>query len=319
MNTSLKLAALLLGLSTLNSPLSTALAQGSLTPPAGAPAPVMKSLDQIEARRPISSLPFTITQSGSYYLTTNLSVAVAGAITISANGVTLDLNGFTLSSTAPNAAAGGFGILLNGGWSDITIRNGHIRGGVTNNGSGVFSGPGFAHGINYVGNAPRNVLVSHVTVSGCNNHGIYLSFGNSSVVESCGVRSVGQTGVLASAIKQSTATDCGQTAIEGDIVADCRGVTVGISTSYKGIKADTVHSSYGHSPTGYGISASTALNCVGESAGGAGLQANSIATGCLGTSISGVGLAANIANGCRGTSDTGTALSVIRNVNSFAN
>ena len=44
----LKLAALAL-LSTLNSQLSTCLAQGSLTPP-GAPAPTMKSLAQIEPR-----------------------------------------------------------------------------------------------------------------------------------------------------------------------------------------------------------------------------------------------------------------------------
>ena len=44
----------LLLLSALNSQLSTAHAQGSLTPP-GAPAPSMKSLDQIEARTPIDA------------------------------------------------------------------------------------------------------------------------------------------------------------------------------------------------------------------------------------------------------------------------
>ena len=42
-------------------------AQGSLTPP-GAPAATMRSLDQIEPRLPISSLPFSISQPGSYYL-----------------------------------------------------------------------------------------------------------------------------------------------------------------------------------------------------------------------------------------------------------
>jgi len=41
-------------LSTLNPQLSTVFAQGSLTPP-GAPAPMMKSLDQIEARTPIDA------------------------------------------------------------------------------------------------------------------------------------------------------------------------------------------------------------------------------------------------------------------------
>ena len=51
-------------------------AQGSLTPP-GAPAETMKTLEQVEPRTPVSSLPFTITQSGSYYLTTTLALAAA--------------------------------------------------------------------------------------------------------------------------------------------------------------------------------------------------------------------------------------------------
>src|SRR5437868_13887701 len=85
-------------LSTLNPQLSTTFAQGNLTPP-GAPAPTMKTLDQVEARIPISSVPYTISASGSYYLTTNVTATVSNAITIAASGVTLDLNGFTISST----------------------------------------------------------------------------------------------------------------------------------------------------------------------------------------------------------------------------
>src|SRR5450432_2839078 len=95
--------AIALLLSTMNSELSTAFAQGSLAPP-GAPAPTMKSLAQIEPRTPISSVPFTIANSGSYYLTTNLTTTVSNAIVITANGVTLDLSGFTISSTVANAA-----------------------------------------------------------------------------------------------------------------------------------------------------------------------------------------------------------------------
>src|SRR4051812_45809594 len=75
---------------------NSAFSQGSLTPP-GAPAPTMKSLDQIEARTPISSVPFTISVPGSYYLTTNLTAALnQNGITVSADNVTLDLNGFHL-------------------------------------------------------------------------------------------------------------------------------------------------------------------------------------------------------------------------------
>ena len=75
MKTQRKLAALALLLSTFNSQLSTLHAQGGLTPP-GAPAPTMKSLAQIEPRTPISSVPFTISTAGSYYLTTNVTTAV---------------------------------------------------------------------------------------------------------------------------------------------------------------------------------------------------------------------------------------------------
>jgi hypothetical protein len=50
----------------------TIFAQGPLTPP-GAPAPTMKTLVQVEPRTPVSSLPFSITEPGSYYLTTSLT------------------------------------------------------------------------------------------------------------------------------------------------------------------------------------------------------------------------------------------------------
>jgi hypothetical protein len=75
-------------------------AQGALTP-SGPPAPTMKTLSQIEPRTPISSLPFTITSAGSYYLTTNLTgVAGANGITVQASGVTIDLRGFALAGVA---------------------------------------------------------------------------------------------------------------------------------------------------------------------------------------------------------------------------
>src|SRR5262245_832215 len=76
-------------------------AQGNLTPP-GPPGPTFKTLGQIETglerRRPISSLPYLISEPGSYYMTTNLTgVTTNNGIIISNSNVSLDLNGFTLS------------------------------------------------------------------------------------------------------------------------------------------------------------------------------------------------------------------------------
>ena len=92
--------------------------QGSLTPP-GAPAPTMKTLDQIEARTPISSLPYTISNSGSYFLTTSLTSVSGDGIDITTNNVTLDLNGFTLLG-----AGSGAGINVLNPARNLSIRNG---------------------------------------------------------------------------------------------------------------------------------------------------------------------------------------------------
>jgi hypothetical protein len=100
-----------------------AFAQGSLTPP-GAPAPTMKSLAQIEPRAPLAA-PITITTAGSYYLTTNL-VGVSGqnGITINADDVTLDLNGFALIGVPGSLN----GITAASARRNIAVRNGVVRG-----------------------------------------------------------------------------------------------------------------------------------------------------------------------------------------------
>lgn len=315
--------AALLFLSTINSQLSIARAQGALTPP-GAPAPTMKTLDQIEPRTPISSAPFTISASGSYYLTTNLTTTVSNAIAITAKGVTLDLNGFTIASTVANAANGGTAILLVGtateGSSDITICNGHILGGVTNN-LGVFSGSGFANGVYFSGLAPENVQVLRMTVSGCLNNGIYLSFSPLTVVESCTVKTVGALGIAGDTVKGSVASNCGGTGINGNQVFDCNGsggdygVFGVIVNNCKGSGNTGIYSSSTANncrgtggSAGNGVSATIANNCYGYS-GGIGVNATGTAQNCYGESTgTNNGVLAAVAMNCSGKSQSGIGL-----------
>ena len=173
---------------------STVHAQGLLTPP-GAPGPTMKALDQIEPRTPISSAPFTISQPGSYYLTTNL-VGVAGnsGIFIQASDVTLDLNGFSMLG---NASAF-FAIIINGGNANITVRNGTISGwsvepGVYNLGKHVV----LEH-LNFSGNWQGPNCANDTVIRDCvvsDNAGDGIILGNNSTVNNCLVLSNANNGV----------------------------------------------------------------------------------------------------------------------------
>lgn len=138
-------------------------AQGSLTPP-GAPALTMKSLDQIEPRTAISSLPYFINNSGSYYFTTNLSGN--SGITIGAGNVTLDLNGFTLQGVGSS----GNGISIAGNFTNIVIRNGIITG-------------WYQRGVDGYTGSPRNTLYENLTVSANGSQGIGAD--NDSIVRNC--------------------------------------------------------------------------------------------------------------------------------------
>lgn len=167
MSTRIKLAAIPLLLSTLSPQLSTVCAQGSLTPP-GAPAPTMKSLDQIEPRTPISSVPYTISAAGAYYLVTNLLNGgnSSKGVIISSGNVTLDLNGFAMIGSPSS----GEGVYFTGGYTNVTVRNGTISG---------WSAGGVSANVG----SPRNVVLEHLLISGNGGFGVLLQ--GSSVVRDC--------------------------------------------------------------------------------------------------------------------------------------
>jgi hypothetical protein len=101
--------------------LFVAVQAGPLEPPVPPGDPTMMPIDQIDPRIPIhpDMFPVTIVESGSYYLTGNVSTTGAGII-IQSHDVTIDLMGFTLS--------GGTGLGIDGSsYNRITVRNGTIR------------------------------------------------------------------------------------------------------------------------------------------------------------------------------------------------
>jgi hypothetical protein len=77
----------------------------------------------------ISTLPATISSPGLYVLTADLHFATPTgvAITINADDVVLDLNGFTLSGKPAGPASRAVGVLA-AARSELTIRNGDVTG-----------------------------------------------------------------------------------------------------------------------------------------------------------------------------------------------
>ena len=190
--------ALVLLLSILNHQQSTACAQGNLTPP-GAPAPTMKSLSQIEPRTPISSVPYTISTGGSYYLTTNLFAGPGlGAVIIQADNVTVDLNGFTLANTN----IGGVGISVQTAQKNLVVRNGTIQA-CSGNGveARITTGCQF-NNLGFFGNFIGLEGGSNTIVRGCiaaNNTGDGISALNGSTISECTTAYNGRFGIVVNA------------------------------------------------------------------------------------------------------------------------
>lgn len=259
---------------------------GSLTPPPGEPTQTMKSLDQIEPRTPLvdgapgvnvaPSGTIIIAQSGSYYLTENLSVTSGNGITINASGVTLNLQGFTITSSS--VMASGDAINING--SNIFISNGSIISGTEYN-AGIFSGGGFENGVIKEGNTNTGMIhVKNLIIRGCSQNGIYLPGFTLSSVQSCYVEYCGSTGIRASNVSHSLASTCGVTGINAELVSHCKAQTVSgtaidagiVSHSYgvasggaNGIKAQSIYYSrglkFGAAP-GFALQCDIAVGCT---------------------------------------------------------
>jgi len=172
-------------------------AQGVLAP-AGAPGATMKTLSQIEPRTLIDSVPYIITNSGSYYLATNLSSLTHGVI-IRSDRVTLDLAGFLLSG---DRGTDDYGVWLDGE-AGSSVRDIQIKGGIIR---------GFGRGI--MAENTRNSQIEDMMISGNSKYGVHLSGqceGN--IITACSARSNDTAGVY---LDGSSSGRC-----YGTILSDC--------------------------------------------------------------------------------------------------
>ena len=280
-----------------------AFSQGPLTPP-GAPAPTMKTLQQVEPRTPISSGSPDISQPGSYYLTTNIT----GFVRINTSGVTFDLMGFQI---------------LNGGVRVSNVVNGAvIRNGTIRNTSIGASVDGFTTGSVF----SRNVVLENVQIIDSSFQGVRAGVGwtlrnvlvqgssNSGIqglsdvtLEHCTVRSNGLSTVGnginldARARVIDTVSDdnvnSGVVVGEGSIIRDVRVhgnggngvvVAIGVGALVERVVAVT------NGARGIGVFSSRAriLDSVAVANGSDGISAtnDTVVTGCLATDNSGFGI-----------------------------
>jgi hypothetical protein len=262
-------------------------AQGALTPP-GAPAPTMKTLDQIEARKPLGS-PNTVTtstividQPGSYVLVGPITVASGDGITITADNVTLDLNGFTIASTASPRAGSG----VNATGKSIVVRNGAIQGeGADNN---YFLDPnslGFADG----------VLLGSVS-------GSLASAGRNTRVQEVWVGGFPGFGIVAEQVDRSSARLGSLTTISGRLVTDSSiAYYYGVGIEARNVSRSTVGFGFGTAA----IRAQVIDTCTAGISGGPGMIAKIIKHSYVEVGgVSGTPFNATIAIGCVFTYDT---------------
>jgi copper-binding protein NosD len=135
--------------------------------------PVPATIVAQDPATPISSLPYTISAQGSYFLTGNLTASGSTAgITISADNVTLDLNGFALVGGGSGSVAG---INVPFAQKNILIRNGTVRG-WTNGG---------VNAANVTNSVIQGLRLSNNTATSTFSNVAALSVGSGSTVKDC--------------------------------------------------------------------------------------------------------------------------------------
>jgi hypothetical protein len=275
---------------------------------------------------------YVISSPGSYYLTGNITTPGKNAIRVTVDDVTIDLNGFSVTSTAnpPNDNGIIFQGVQVGSIRNGVVRNGRLKGwlaAVEASGTSMHvtdvSVSECVQGID-LGAFSNGSLVDHCTV--------YLTTGTSILAETvsdCSVSAAANYGIEAVTVENCVADCTGPAAISAANVTNCYGRNAGTSSTSSGINAENVANSYGEGETGIKTTGASALvsssthagtanNCTGRGRGGNGIDTD-VATGSRGETDSGTGLFANyMATNCLGISKSGEGLVTSIATNCFA-
>jgi parallel beta-helix repeat protein len=287
--------------------------QGSLLPP-GAPAPTMRTLDQIEPRTPINATTtpgdadsiFRITQPGSYFFTGNITgVAGKHGIEVAASNVTIDMRGFELAGVPGSLAGFDLNNDAIGGLTGIVIFNGNIRNwgneGILGNQSGADH---FHHlHISFVGGLGISIntgtIIDHCRVTGCSQGGI----GTSNNVIITDTVADGNTGSGISAGTDSQIRGCDCETNSGHGISTFSGIVENCATTANG---------------GAGISAGNSGNVHNSRADGNGQGGIVVGTGgvvraCTANSNTGIGISAGSTSNvtdCAASSNTTNGIQI---------
>jgi hypothetical protein len=236
--------------------LAGTLLAGPLSPPAGPVASTMKTITEVEPRIAINATntpgdtgsTFKITQSGSYYLTADV-VALANkvGISVTASNVTIDLNGFGITSSAGAAQAA---IEKTSSTGSLSVRNGFMQGpfgnkAVAAGSSAQIEDLAITQGQIAISGSPSGVRRCRITGGGFFPLiALYGSENASSVIEDCQLVHTSSTGDgIVSFHKDSTIRGCTVTSnsafdnnailvqAPGHVIEDCtvRGFLAGVN------------------------------------------------------------------------------------------
>lgn len=175
--------------------------------------------DAAEGKIPIFE-PTTVTRSGSYVLTNDISAPSGTAIYVQSDDVSIDLNGFTVESTSGEAA-----VEIDPGRKRIAITNGII----TSQGDGIYHYGGFSHTV---------VTLKGLTIEAGGDNAIYI-YGTDSINVS-GNTIVGGRIFVGNPSSDSGALRSGR--FTGNVVNNPDGVGFNINLANAAIRNNTVRS-----------------------------------------------------------------------------